>query len=592
MKNDTTQQVLKLYWHHARQYPKLVTGILIAAPLTVLAGSFLPPLIVASVIARIAAHHFTPHHPWSSFGVDLIAYALLQVVSGVIGWRIVDILTWKLEGNVERDMARRVFKHLLEQSPNFHANRFGGSLVSRTNKLMGSYIRFADTTIFIILPLLSALVFASIILAKNAPLYALLLILFAVFYIISAIFVTRAVRKEGAAQSAAESIQTGNLADAVTNVMAIKSFAGSEYEHKRFAKTTENTYQHLLRLMRAHNRQQVYFSTLSNGIMALSLAMAVVSAVSWNVNLAAIFLIISYTNTIASNLFQFSNNALRNYNRSLGDAADMVGILQLEPEIQDPIKPEKPHIQHGALAFKDVTFTHGGAKKALFQDMDLTIKAGEKVGLVGHSGSGKTTFTRLLLRFSDIDSGSITIDGQNIRSLTQNDLHRYIAYVPQEPILFHRSLAENISYGKPDATQGEIEAVAQLANAHEFIATLPEGYDTLVGERGVKLSGGQRQRIAIARAMIKNAPVLILDEATSSLDSESEALIQTALWRLMEGRTAIVVAHRLSTIQRMDRIIVLEDGAIVEQGSHKKLLAMHGIYAKLWAHQSGGFIEE
>ncbi len=211
---------------------------------------------------------------------------------------------------------------------------------------------------------------------------------------------------------------------------------------------------------------------------------------------------------------------------------------------------------------------------------------------MGHSGSGKTTFTRLLLRFSDIDSGTISIDGQNIAYLTQDDLRRHIAYVPQEPILFHRTLAENIAYGQVDASQQEIEAVAQLAHAHDFIANLPDGYDTLVGERGVKLSGGQRQRVAIARAMLKNAPILVLDEATSSLDSESEALIQSALWRLMEGRTAIVVAHRLSTIQKMDRIVVLDEGKIIEQGTHQELLHTKGAYAKLWAHQSGGFIEE
>jgi ATP-binding cassette subfamily B protein len=336
----------------------------------------------------------------------------------------------------------------------------------------------------------------------------------------------------------------------------------------------------------------MYFGTLSNSIMALSILMAVICAMVFNVDLATVYLILSYTSSIASSLFQFSNSSLRGYNRSFGDAADMIGILQLTPEIKDPEHPEKPRISHGAITFKNVIFTHDGAEGALFRDLNLTIAAGEKIGLVGHSGSGKTTLTRLLLRFSDVDAGSITIDGQDISHLTQDDLRRHIAYVPQEPILFHRSLAENIGYGKPDATQDEVETVAHLAHAHSFISHLPEGYQTLVGERGVKLSGGQRQRVAIARAMLKNAPVLVLDEATSSLDSESEVLIQSALWKLMEGRTAIVVAHRLSTIQKMDRIIVLDEGNIIEQGTHADLLKSGGAYAKLWAHQSGGFIEE
>jgi ATP-binding cassette subfamily B protein len=249
-------------------------------------------------------------------------------------------------------------------------------------------------------------------------------------------------------------------------------------------------------------------------------------------------------------------------------------------------------IKKGNINFKDVDFKHTGSDEAIFSSFNLDIKAGQKIGLVGHSGAGKTTFTRLLLRFSDLQSGEILIDGQNIAKITQESLHQSIAFVPQEPLLFHRSIRENIAYGKPGASTKAIISAAKRAHADEFVDQLANGYETLVGERGVKLSGGQRQRIAIARAMLKDAPILLLDEATSALDSESEVLIQDALWKLMEGRTAIVIAHRLSTIQKMDRIIVLEQGQIVEQGSHKELLALNGTYAKFWAHQSGGFMED
>jgi ATP-binding cassette subfamily B protein len=282
---------------------------------------------------------------------------------------------------------------------------------------------------------------------------------------------------------------------------------------------------------------------------------------------------------------------MRNYNRIMGDAHDMTEMLSQPNQVADrtttPIK-----IQNGAITFHDVTFTHDGNDEQLFDAFNLTITPGERIGLVGPSGSGKTTLTRLLLRFSDVDGGEITIDGQNITEVTQDSLREQVAYVPQEPMLFHRSLRENIAYGKPGATDEEIREAAKQANALDFIEKLPEGFETMVGERGVKLSGGQRQRIAIARAILKDAPILVLDEATSALDSESERLIQESLEKLMKGRTSIVIAHRLSTIAQLDRIIVLENGHITEQGSHQTLLKQDGTYAKLWSHQSGGFIEE
>jgi ATP-binding cassette subfamily B protein len=590
-KSNHALEVFAYYWQHLRHYPRYVAGLMIALPVTVLVNNYIPPLILAVVLNRLSEHKFVPHQLWAGLGWYLLAYGILAVFGGLL-WRIVDHFAWRLEGNIERDLAQEVFEKLTTQGADFHANHFVGSLVSDTSKLLGSYIRLADTTFFQVIPTLLGLIFVCIIMASRSWLYSVLLLSFSIIYIWSSFIVTKPVRKFSAESAAAQSKQTGVLADALTNVLAIKSFAREHFERKRFAKATDVSYNKLLRVVHASQRQMSYFGITTGVLQALALVVAVYAVTGRGSNLATAFLIFNYTTSITSQLFSFANNSLRNYNRSLGDAYAMVETLKIEPEVVDPIEPEPSKLTNGDIRFQDVTFTHNGANDAIFENLNIHIRDGEKIGLVGHSGSGKTTFTRLLLRYSDIDEGTIAIHGQNIAKVTQADLHRAIAYVPQEPLLFHRSIAENISYGKEDASIEEIRYAAKRANAAEFIETLPQGYDTLVGERGVKLSGGQRQRVAIARAMLKNAPILLLDEATSALDSESEGLIQDALWKLMEGRTAIVIAHRLSTIQRMDRILVLDNGVIVEEGTHKELILKNGTYAKLWARQSGGFMED
>jgi ATP-binding cassette subfamily B protein len=333
------------------------------------------------------------------------------------------------------------------------------------------------------------------------------------------------------------------------------------------------------------------YSSISGAVRIGALVFAVLAAKNDMISIASIYLIVTYTASVAQNLWNM-NGIMRSYNRVMGDALEMTTILDHPMSIINT-STDTMKITHGAIDMNSMTFTHDeGDGATLFRDFNLTIKPGEKVGLVGPSGSGKTSLTKLLLRLSDIDSGSITIDGQAINNVTQESLRTSIAYVPQEPLLFHRTIRENIAYGRPSATQKEIETAAKKAGAYTFITELTDGFDTLVGERGIKLSGGQRQRIAIARAILKDAPILVLDEATSALDSESEKLIQDSLDDLMKNRTSIVIAHRLSTIAKLDRIIVLDKGSIIEDGSHDELLKKKGVYARLWSHQSGGFIEE
>ncbi len=591
-KQTNTRAVFSYYWLRLRTYPLIVAGALVVIPITVLCSQYLPPLILANALRRLTMHDYIVHQPWHSFGRDIILYTTVQLLASTVLWRLVDICVWTLEARIQKDIANQVFGHLTNQSANFHADRFSGTLVSQTNKLIASYVRIADTTFFNTLPLVSGILIASIILFSKSKLYVISLLIFSALFIVTSFYVTRRARKISADHGAAESKQTGYLADAISNMMAIKSFSGEEHEAIKFSKATDNTRDHLLILMRAVQKQMTFLSSATSIIFAMSFAVAIISVVSYNADIATVFLIFNYTANIVGQLFGFSNQSLRNYNRAVGDASDMVKILSDEPEVKDPVNPVPVRMHRGEIKFNDVTFTHRDAGSSIFANLNLKIKPGEKVGLIGHSGSGKSSLTRILLRFSDIDSGSITIDGQDIANVRQSELRRAISYVPQEPLLFHRTIRENIAYGRPEAALQEIHAVARKANAHEFIENLPKGYETMVGERGVKLSGGQRQRVAIARAMIKNAPILVLDEATSALDSESEALIQDALWKLMEGRTAIVIAHRLSTIQKMDRILVMDNGQIVEEGSHKDLLYKKGVYAKLWNRQSGGFIED
>ena len=271
----------------------------------------------------------------------------------------------------------------------------------------------------------------------------------------------------------------------------------------------------------------------------------------------------------------------------------MARILDEPRLVEDAPGAPELNVTAGDIDFEHLGFAYADAADGdrVFTDLNLHIPAGQRVGLVGRSGSGKTTLTKLLLRLSDVQDGKVLVDGQDISACTQQSLRRQIAYVPQEALLFHRSIRENIAYGRPDATDEEILRAAEQANAREFIDRLPQGLDTMVGERGVKLSGGQRQRVAIARAILADAPILVLDEATSALDSESEALVQDALENLMRGRTAIVVAHRLSTVAALDRIVVLHDGEIVEDGTHAELAAADGEYAALWNRQTGAFLE-
>lgn len=591
---NTTKETLLIFWSHAKRYPGYLIGIAIIRPLSVITFRIIPPLIAARVIDRLGRGDYIPGEYWPSFSTEIFLFAASVVLGGVILLRIDLFLIWRLEVLVVRDLLRSMFKKYMELDTSFHADSFGGSLVSRANKLTSSYIRFADTLAFMFVPFIIIMISIAVIMLPLSPTFVIgVYILTTVFILITTLLGQKVQRLE-TIEAKGETANTGFLADAVTNVMAIKSFSALNSEAKRFEKVTESTRLKGVNVINSVLLRDFFASLVTSSVQVAAIIIAVIAIVEKNGDLATVFLMLSYSALLAQSLWEFQSSVLRNFNRSMGDAHEATTTLNTKPKVKDIRQPKPFRSIRGSIEFKNVIFSHLNQDddSALFNRLSLRIRPGEKIGLVGHSGGGKSTLTKLIMRMMDIDSGEILIDGQNIAQVRQSDLRRYLSYVPQEPIMFHRSLYENIAYGRTDATKEEVVAAAKMAHAHNFISSLQDGYDTLVGERGVKLSGGQRQRVAIARAMLKNALILLLDEATSALDSESEKLIQDALWKLIKNKAAIVIAHRLSTIQQMDRILVLENGEIVEEGSHKELLKNDGIYAELWKHQSGGFIEE
>jgi ATP-binding cassette subfamily B protein len=581
------KEIIKLFWNYSKPYAKRRWFAILNNSLTVLVAFFLAQFFLAQLFGRIQAGDITLDASWPLIG----SFILAQVYGEIIGFKLTMFATWTFETAAQRDMYRDIFQKLSSESIDFHANRFGGSLVSQANKLNGAFERFWDTVVFQVVPVTTSIFAATIILSFYYWQYALFLFLLSVTFAVVVFMGSRFMRLLNLREARASNKMTGLLADMITNVTTVKSY-GSESEELDSATVNANKWrQKSLASMRGFLKVSTGYSALNVTITTGALIFAIVASEQKAISIATVYLALTYTFTVARQLWDI-NGIMRNYNRILADAHDMTEILNSPVHIVDQTNSAL-QVEKGQLELAGVSFAHDKGKgEKVFKRFNLTIPAGQRVGLVGHSGSGKTTLTRLLLRFSDVDSGKIIIDGQNIATVTQQSLRDAIAYVPQEPLLFHRTLRENIAYGKPDATEEEIREAARQANALQFIEMLPEGFDTMVGERGIKLSGGQRQRIAIARAILKDAPMLILDEATSALDSESEKLIQESLTRLMKGRTSIVIAHRLSTIAKLDRIVVLEKGKIVEDGTHAELIKLGGVYSTLWSHQSGGFLEE
>ena len=593
---DTTsksvaRRTLSYFWAELKVQKWFSIGLVIVTPVVIFIRDFLVVFILANLIDQVTSGNIPNDQLWSTLAPQAILLVAASAVSGLVLEKLRLWFCWKMELRGMYNLSAKAFNTLATQSMSFHNDRFGGSLVSQTSRFVGSFDRLIDVFVWDIMPLLFSIIFTVVMLWSDAPQVAIFLLGFCAIYTTISAIAYKSTAKLSADEAAASTKQTGQLADSISNIISVKSYGREAYERKRYSGFQDSTMRSSLKLMRAVISRDVAFSFIGL-LVTIAIVTFIIAGPSWfGISIATMILIVTYTQQITGRLWDV-NSIFRNFSRIFGDAYEMTQILDTTDTVQDIAGAKPIKIPKGSIRFHDITFQHQDAPTAIFDKFNLDIKPGERVGLVGVSGSGKTTLTKLLLRFADVDQGTITIDGQDIAQTKQVSLRQNIAYVPQETTLFHRSIADNIAYAKPDASREQILRAAKLANADEFIKDLPDKYDTLVGERGVKLSGGQRQRVAIARAILKDAPILVLDEATSALDSESERLIQAALVELMKGRTSIVIAHRLSTVANLDRIIVLKDGKIIEQGTHKQLTARkNGEYAKLWNYQSGHLSE-
>ncbi len=580
--------IIKYVWPQIKKYKLAFYSIFIIFGLRIVLNAIIKPIYFKKIIDILSIENV------NHSGVSSNIFSLVFIMIGITFFtlflaRFGKFVHFSFEINIIRELRNFAFKKIENHSQTFFANTFSGSLVTKSRRFVGSFETMFDVFLYDLYAASIILVGTLIVLSQESLIITSLFIVFvAVFLIIVFFFLNKKIKYD-LIEAEADSRVSGRMADVFGNILAVKIFSGQNLEDKLFnnividaAKKSKKAWFFGLKL-------EVFQGILITVAQSLILYVMIHLWVRNEISTGTVVLIQMYMVIIFDRLWDL-NNSLTRFMKSAADMKEMVDIFEITPDILDPKNPEQLKIKEGNIIFKDVSFKYSIGQEVLI-NFNLDIKSGERVGLVGYSGAGKSTITKLLLRFNDVVSGSITIDGQNIKNITQDDLRSIISYVPQEPILFHRTIKENILYGKPLATHDEVIEVSKKAHAHDFIDKLPYKYETKVGERGVKLSGGERQRVAIARAMLKDSPILMLDEATSSLDSLSESYIQEALQILMKDKTTIVIAHRLSTIQKMDRIIVLDNGKIVEEGTHKDLLAKDGIYAELWNHQSGGFIE-
>lgn len=578
--------VIKYFWQVMRRF-KL-------SFFTIISGS----VVSAGLDIYIPLQFLKLWNVLSSNNFDLVFKArqiiIVIFLLGLIRWtirRAVGFSNSYFQANVMASLREQAFSYMIGHSHSFFANNFGGSLTQKINKYARAFEKLMDRLVNDGVPLIIRAVGTIVAIYTLAPKYSYILFVFCFIFIITALIYTRFKLKYDIVAALADTKTTGALADSISNHSSIQLFAGHDFEIEKVGGVIQD-----------QRKATVYNWYLWEGLgsiqsfyfLIMEFIVFWIAIGDWKIGLITlpvIVLIQGYLIRLTENLWSFAS-IVRTFYDSFADAQEMALVLNTPYSIEDKITQNLEKIK-GEVTFEKVTYVYDKNEIKVFDDFSLTIPRGQKIAIVGSSGAGKSTFVNLLMRLYNLTSGRILIDGIDVTTISQKNLREQIGFVPQDPVLFHRSLMENIRYGRRGATDEEVKNAAQLAHCDKFIDRLPQGYDTYVGERGIKLSGGERQRVAIARAILKDAPILVLDEATSALDSESEILIQDALRNLIKNKTTIVIAHRLSTVKTMDRIIVIEDGKIVEDDTHEQLIKKdEGTYKKLWNLQAGGFEEK
>ena len=568
------------HWLRQPAVAAIVAGGLLGATI----ADLFMPVFSGRLVDAMASGAADPSARRAAFAafIGIVSLGLASMILRLIGLQAIVPFTLRIMSDVSRDAFMRVQRF----STDWHANSFAGSTVRKITRGMWALDLLNDTILMALLPSVAVLLGSMILLGLHWPALGLVIAVGSAIYLPMIVLLSmRYIAPAARISNAWDTKVGGTLADALSCNAVVKSFGAETREDARLARVIGRWRVRVRRTWLRYNytstAQLTVLLCLRGSVIGGALLLWMAGRASpgdVTYVLTSYYIIHAYLRDVGMHI--------NNLQRSVNDMEELVAIHDEAIGIVDVAGARPIDIQGGRIVFDDVTFHYGGHRAPLYDRLSVDIAAGERVGLVGRSGSGKTTFIKLVQRLYDVSGGRILIDGQDIAEATQQSLRSQIAIVQQDPILFHRSLAENIAYGRPGASMAAIEQAARLANAHEFILRLPKGYGTLVGERGVKLSGGERQRVALARAFLADAPVLILDEATSSLDSESEALIQQAMERLMKGRTSIVIAHRLSTVRSLDRIMVFDRGEIAEQGTHAVLAnRAGGIYRGLFERQ-------